>query len=92
MTTTLKDVCEFLMHPDRTCDDYRTVALAFKAGQSRTVQRAKHRFHPGMQVTWTSPRTTDTYQGIVKKLGRSMIHVQVGKVVWRVSPGLLTRV
>lgn len=99
MTVTLKEVCEFLMDTDRTREDYHVVASAFKAGQSRNVQRAKHQFRPGMQVKWTG-KDGLTREGRVIKLGRSLIHVQVAKgshpldrpVLWHVSPGLLTRV
>ena len=88
----LKDVIVFLHSRERTIEDYRQVAAAFKAGQRMSVQRDKFQFRPGMMVKWTSTKTTNTYQGTVVKLGRSMVHVRVGHVVWRVSPGLLTSV
>lgn len=96
---TLKDVCEFLMAQARTREDYFVVANAFKLGQKMSVQNDKHQFRPGMQVKWTG-KDGLTREGRVIKLGKSLIHVQVAKgshpldvpALWRVSPGLLTRV
>lgn len=77
-----------------TCDDKDLLVTISKsvAGRYKVLTNKEVvKFHPGETVSFNSKTGQGRLQGIVTKVNRVSVTVLVGKVTWKVSPGLLKK-
>lgn len=89
---TIQEINSSIIQGSFTNDQLNSIIAAIKFARSQIVSQNKYTFSTGSEVKFTSSRTGQTMIGLVQKVNRKNMVVQVGSRLWNVPANMLTAV
>lgn len=87
---TVKEINYSIMFGDLTNEELNSVISAVRFARANLAKINKRSFRIGAEVKFTSSQSGQTYVGLVNKIMRKNVMVQVGSRMWRVPANMLT--
>jgi hypothetical protein len=89
---TVKEINTSIIQGGFNNDELESIISAVVFARNQLARQNKYAFRVGAEVQFTSNRTGQTMIGLVNKVNRKTMLVQVGSRIWRVPANMLTQV
>lgn len=87
---TVKEINYSIMFGDLSNVELDSVVSAVRFARANLAKVNKRSFHVGTEVKFTEAKSGQTHVGLVNKIMRKNVLVQVGSRLWRVPANMLT--
>lgn len=88
---TIKEINTSIIQGSFSNDELQSIVSAVVFARNQLARQNKYTFSVGADVQFTNSRTGQTVIGVVNKVNRKTMLVQVGSRIWRVPANMLTR-
>lgn len=89
MSLTIQQVNQQIMFGDFTNEQLNSIVSAIKFARGNLAKQNKNAMPVGSTVQFTSSRDGQTWIGLVKKINRKNMVVQVGSRLWNVPASMV---
>jgi hypothetical protein len=89
---TIKDINSAIMFGDFTNEQLNSIISAVTFARAQLACQNKNTYSVGTEVKFTSSRTGQTMIGLVQKVNRKNMLIQVGSRLWKVPASMLQSV
>lgn len=86
---TIKDINSAIMFGNFSNEQLNSIISAVTFARAQIARQNKNTFSVGAEVKFTSTRTGQTMIGLVQKVNRKNMVVQVGSRLWNVPASML---
>ena len=87
---TIQEINSSIIQGSFTNEQLDSIVAAVKFARGQLAHKNKYTLRVGTEVKFTSTRTGQTMIGLVNKVNRKNILVQVGSRMWQVPANMLT--